>query len=102
MAAKKKSGPKKAAKGKNGCLKNNGKLKKGFKWAKGRKGFCLPVAAKPKKAAGKKGGKKKAPAKKMATLPAGMDIMDYLDVGGTERKKYEAKKAAEFSAGAGI
>ena len=100
-AKKKKSGVKKASKGKTGCLKNNGKLKKGFKWAKGRKGYCQPVAAKPKKA-GKKGGKKKAPAKKMATLPAGMDIMDYLDVGGVERKKYEAKKAAEFSAGAGI
>lgn len=43
----------KATKGKNGCLKPNGRLKKGFRWAKNRKGICIPT-----KKAGKKAGKK--------------------------------------------
>lgn len=30
----------KARKGKNGCLKQNGRLKKGFRWAKGGRG-CI-------------------------------------------------------------
>ena len=71
MAAKKKGGPKKATKGKNGCLKNNGKLKKGFKWAKGRKGYCQPVAAKKAaKKGGKKGGAKKGGSRKKAAPKA--------------------------------
>jgi hypothetical protein len=100
MAAKKKSGPKKAAKGKTGCLKQNGRLKKGFKWAKGRKGFCSPTAA--KKAAKKGAAKKRAPKRKSPTLPKGMDVMDYLDVGGKVRAAYEAKKAGFVNPGAGI
>lgn len=111
MAAKKKSGPKKASKGKNGCLKLNGRLKKGFKWAKNRKGYCQPVAAKPKKAAAKKaaskkGGKKKSAARKKADKTLGIkthaDLMNYLDVGGKVTKAYEAQKAAGFTAGGGI
>lgn len=116
MAAKK-SGPKKASKGKNGCLKNNGKLKKGFKWAKGRKGYCQPVAAKKAaKKGGKKGGAKKSPAKKRMTrgqrraaelgIKTYADAMNYLDVGGKVTKEYEAAKAAKsagmYSGGAGI
>jgi hypothetical protein len=31
----------KAHKGKNGCLKQNGRLKKGYRWAKGKKGHCV-------------------------------------------------------------
>lgn len=88
MAAKKKSGPKKASKGKNGCLKQNGRLKKGFKWAKGRKGFCSPTAAKKKK-------KKSAPRKKKAMSRA--DAMAYLDVGG----KVAAAQAAKMPYGGG-
>lgn len=48
---------KKATKGKNGCLKPNGRLKKGFRWAKGRKGYCLST----KKSAAKK--KRQPPAR---------------------------------------
>ena len=53
---------KKASKGKRGCLTRDGKLKKGFRWAKRRKGFCIPT--KKKAAAKKKAAKKKAAAKK--------------------------------------
>jgi len=102
MAAKKKSGPKKASKGKNGCLKQNGKLKKGFKWAKGRKGYCSPVAAKPKKTPAKKGGKKKAAAKKSSSSsPAAVkpmsydEAMRYIDPVGYKSGKYSRKTLAQ-------
>lgn len=87
MASKKKSGPKKASKGKSGCLKQNGRLKKGFKWAKGRKGYCAP--AKAKKPAKKKGGKKRAPRVKKLTAA---EAAGYLDVGGKEAAKYADKR----------
>ena len=42
MAAKKKRGSmRKASTGKGGCLKAGGKLKKGWRWAKSRKGYCV-------------------------------------------------------------
>lgn len=47
---------KKASKGKRGCLKPNGKLKKGWRYAKSRKGYCMPTKSAAKK---KKAGKKK-------------------------------------------
>lgn len=51
---------KKATKGKNGCLKPNGRLKKGFRWAKSRKGFCIKAdSAKKGHAKGKKRGPKR-------------------------------------------
>jgi hypothetical protein len=40
---------KKASKGKSGCLKGNGRLKKGWRWAKRRKGFCVPAKKKKSK-----------------------------------------------------
>lgn len=46
----------KASRGKRGCLKQNGRLKKGFRWAKGRKGQCVVVKPKAKKQA-KRGSK---------------------------------------------
>jgi hypothetical protein len=39
MAAK----MKKATTGKGGCLKSKGRLKKGWRWAKRKKGFCVPA-----------------------------------------------------------
>lgn len=79
MASKKKSGPKKASKGKSGCLKQNGRLKKGFKWAKGRHGYCQPVPPKKKPAKKKAAGKKRAPRAKKLTAA---EAAGYLDVGG--------------------
>jgi hypothetical protein len=100
MAAKKKSmKARKASRGKTGCLKQNGQLKKGWKRVKGRKGFCQPV---PPKTAKKGAAKKRAPKRKSPTLPKGMDVMDYLDVGGKVRAAYEAKKAGFVNPGAGI
>lgn len=64
MAARKKQ--RKATKGKNGCLRPNGRLKKGWKWAK-RRGYCAP--AKGKKKAAKKGGKKRTAARRRRALP---------------------------------
>lgn len=102
MAAKKKSGPKKASKGKSGCLKQNGKLKKGFKWAKGRKGYCQPVAAAKKKSGGKKkgGGKKKAAAASSSSAPSVKpmsydEAMRYIDPVGYKSGKYSRKTLAQ-------
>ena len=103
MAAKKKSGPKKASKGKTGCLKANGRLKKGFKWAKGRKGYCQPVAAKPKKKGGKKGGKKKAAASSSSSSSSSSTVkpmsydeaMRYIDPVGYKSGKYSRKTLAQ-------
>ncbi len=55
MAAKKRSAKRSSKKqvamaprkGKTGCLKGNGRLKKGFKYGKGKnKGMCVRAAAK--------------------------------------------------------
>lgn len=55
MAAKKRSAKRSSKKqvamaprkGKTGCLKGSGRLKKGFKWGKGKnKGMCVRAAAK--------------------------------------------------------
>ncbi|NDF13486.1 MAG: hypothetical protein EB060_11825 [Proteobacteria bacterium] len=53
---------KKASKGKRGCLNRKGKLKKGFRWAKSRKGFCIAVGKKHKPA--KRKPVKRKPAKR--------------------------------------
>lgn len=56
---------KKASKGKRGCLTRAGKLKKGWRWSKGRKGYCVHA----KKAAKKKrtsSAKRKAAGRKAA------------------------------------
>ena len=57
---------KKASKGKRGCLTRAGKLKKGWRWAKGRKGHCVHAKKKaaPKKA--RKSAKRSAAARKAA------------------------------------
>lgn len=60
---------KKARKGKRGCLTRAGKLKKGFRWAKRRKGFCIPTKKKAAKKARKAGGKKKVAARRRRTVP---------------------------------
>jgi hypothetical protein len=63
MAAKK---MKKATKGKRGCLTRAGKLKKGWKWSKSRKGFCAPAKKKAAKKGKRKSAKRSAAAKKAA------------------------------------
>lgn len=40
----------KAKKGKNGCLKANGRLKKGFRWVKGKKKACVYAKGKAQRA----------------------------------------------------
>lgn len=57
---------KKASKGKRGCLKPNGRLKKGFKWAKSRRGYCVSVAAKKKSSSRKRKSTKRSAAAKRA------------------------------------
>lgn len=94
MAARKKM--KKASKGKSGCLKSNGRLKKGFKWAKSRRGYCVSVAPK-KKSTRKKSTRKSRARKSPASI---MDAMSILDVGGREAAKYAARQ--QYEAGGGI
>lgn len=84
---------KKASKGKRGCLKSNGRLKKGFKWAKGRRGYCVPVKAAPKKKASKK---RRASRRRraMPELPASVRAAILSAPGAEERYA----KRGEFSA----
>lgn len=49
----------KAKKGKKGCLKKNGHLKKGWKRSK-RKGFCIKVKSKKKGSKRRKSSRRKA------------------------------------------
>ena len=37
----KRSSMKKASTGKGGCLKSKGRLKKGWRWSRSRKGYCV-------------------------------------------------------------
>jgi len=76
----------KAKKGKTGCLKPNGRLKKGFRWAKSRKGECVKAKSAPKKAAGKKKSTRKS-AKRVA---AGKKAA------ATRKAKSAMKAAARF------
>lgn len=60
---------KKARKGKRGCLTRAGKLKKGFRWAKRRKGFCISTTKKKAAKRRKVGSKKKATARRRRSVP---------------------------------
>lgn len=86
---------KKASKGKRGCLTRAGKLKKGFRWAKRRKGMCIAIKKKKatkKKPAKKKTAKKRAP-RRRALPPLPPHVTAAILTAPGERTKYEQRGA---------